>query len=195
MADEFTIERAIKGDTQAFRSLFSLYENKVFRTAYFILRDRQYAEDVVQNTFLQVYLKIGKLSNTKAFEAWLYKITVTQCSSLTRKINKLNVVSMDEGLTELDMPMSKTFDMPENKAIQKDIQRIIMVSIYSLPVKHRTVLTLFYYNNMSIREIADILSCSEGTVKSRLFYSKQELKKILTIHGIDIDDYDKEATV
>ena len=195
MTNEFTIERAIKGDIQAFRSLFSLYENKVFRTAYFILRDRQYAEDAVQNSFLQVYLKIGKLSNAKAFDSWLYKITVSQCSSLTRKINKLTVISMDEGLTELDMPMSKTFDMPENKVIQKDVQRIIMGCIYSLPLKQRTVLTLFYYNNMSIREISDILSCSEGTVKSRLFYSKQDLKKVLTAQGLDIDDYDKEATV
>jgi RNA polymerase sigma-70 factor (ECF subfamily) len=190
LIDESIIEKAKYGDKQAFRSIFHFYEQKVFSTAYFIMKDRQHAEDVVQEAFLKVYLKVHKLENNKVFEIWLYKITVNACSSFFRKLNKFNTTSIDENIMVEEFPIGGKFSLPDNILIRKEFQEKVMEVVYALPVKHRTVITLYYYNNMSIKEISNIVGCSEGTVKSRLFYGKKELKKAL-----DLEEEDKEDAI
>lgn len=190
MIDESILEKAKDGDKQAFRSIFNFYEQKVFSTAYFIMKDRQHAEDVVQEVFLKVYLKVHKLENNKVFEIWLYKITVNACSSFFRKLNKFSTTSIDENIMSEEFPISEKFSLPDNILIRKEFQEKVMEVVYALPVKHRTVITLYYYNNMSIKEISSIVGCSEGTVKSRLFYGKKELKKTF-----DLEEEDKEDAV
>lgn len=190
LIEESIIEKAKEGDKQAFRTIFRYYEQKVFSTAYFIMKDRQHAEDVVQEVFLKVYLKIHKLQNNKVFEIWLYRITVNLCSSFFRKLNKFSTSSIDEKIMVEDFLISEKFSLPDNILIRKEFQEKVMEVVYSLPVKHRTVITLYYYNNLSIKEISNIMGCSEGTVKSRLFYGKKELKK-----AFDLEEEDKEDVI
>lgn len=172
------IERIKEGDRDAFILIYNTYRSKVYSTAFFILKDCQYAEDVVQETFLQVYLKIYKLNAPEAFEAWLYKITVNYCFKLLKKDKKNNLLELDEKIS-INKPDRDELSVPDNIVIQNEMKDKIMHCIYGLPNKHRVVLTLFYFNNMSIKEIADIIDCSEGTIKSRLYYGKKILKNLL----------------
>jgi len=193
MLDEALIESVRNGNRYAFKTLFNIYENRVFRTAYLILRDRQYAEDVVQETFLQVYLKINNLKSIEAFDVWLYKITVNQCTNYQNKTKNVYSIEMDDTLEKnIIHPLKDTYDT-ENRLIEKETRQGIIHCMYSLPLKYRTVLTLFYYNELSIYEIAQIANCTEGTVKSRLFYGKKKLKKVLINSGFQVNDMEEEA--
>jgi RNA polymerase sigma-70 factor, ECF subfamily len=179
LIDAAIVKKAQNNDKQAFRFIFSSYRQKVYRTAYLILKDYQSAEDVVQETFLQVYLKLSKLSDPQAFERWLYRIAVNLCFDLMRKRGKTEIVPIDENTDKEIGVSSYNFNGPEDAAIKKDIQEKILESINSLTPKHSTVLILFYYNDFSIKEIAEIISSSEGTVKSRLHHGRKLLEEIL----------------
>ncbi len=163
-------------DKSAFIFIYNTYSQKIYNTAFFILKDYQYADDVVQETFLQVYLKIHKLHVAQAFETWLYKIAVSYCLKLLKNIKKTDMIVLDDNIDQFD---GNELNIPDNLIIQKETKVKIRQYIYSLSIKHRVVLTLFYFNNMSIKDIANIIECSEGTVKSRLFYGKKILKDLL----------------
>ena len=186
MIEEEVIKRAITNDKDAFRIIFNTYKHKVFRTAYLILKDSQYAEDAVQETFLQVHLQIHKLTNARAFEGWLYKINVNICFSIIKKSRKFDTMPIDDTIEDMLSSSEVDFDIPDNIILKKEMQSFIMESIYSLPVKCRTALTLFYFNNLSIKEIADISDCSENTIKSRLFYGKKVMKERLSKNNGDM---------
>ena len=186
MADADLIARVKNNDKQAFKVLFDTYRPNVYKTAFLILKDYHYADDVVQETFIQVFLKIHKLENMVAFEKWLYKIAVNLCLCIIRKNGKSKTTAFDEEMDKDIVRNNEGMFLPDDIAIQKETQDKIMECIYSLQVKHRTVLILFYFNNFSVKQIADIMGCSEGTVKSRLFYGKKLLKDDLIKNHSDI---------
>lgn len=169
------IERAKNGDRNAFVLIYKTYRSRVYSTAYFILKDYQHSEDVVQETFLQTYLNVHKLKELEAFEVWLYKITVNNCFKILKKNRKKHIVELNENIDKIDLD---ELSVPETIIIENELKTKIMECVYSLDDKHRVVLTLFYFNNLAIKDIADIISCSEGTVKSRLFYGKKVLRKL-----------------
>jgi RNA polymerase sigma-70 factor (ECF subfamily) len=187
LLNEDIINSAINRDRNAFRAIFITYREKIYRTAYLILKDHQHAEDAVQEIFLQVHLKIHKLTNSRAFDGWLYKITVNICYSMIRKLKKSEIVLLDENIEKAIRVEEVDFEMPDHVMLKKEVQTIIMECIYALPLKHRTVLTLFYFNNFTIKEIAEITEGNEGTIKSRLFYGKKVLKEMLIKQGEIID--------
>lgn len=187
MVDVVLIEKARKGDNEAFSELFNRYYQKILGTAYCILHDKQNAEDVAQETFIKVYAKINKLSSPQAFEVWIYRIAVNLCTSIFREANKSGEVQCTEQLDEIMQREINNIDTIGDSIADKEIYVIVMDSIRLLSEKHKVVLTLFYFNNMSLREIAEVLNSTEGTVKSRLFYAKKELRKLLLKQGISID--------
>lgn len=167
------LEGARDGDREDFIAIFHHYRQKVYNTAYFILKDHQYADDVVQETLLQVHLKIRKLSSLEAFESWLYKIAVNLCLKLLKKTKKLSTVAFND---EIDNNETNDMDGLDSMIVEQELVADMMNCIYLLPDKHRVVITLFYFNEMSVKDISEVLGCSEGTVKSRLFYAKKILR-------------------
>jgi RNA polymerase sigma-70 factor (ECF subfamily) len=182
------ITKAQSGDKQAFKVIFTSYRQKVYRTAFLILRDYQQAEDVVQETFMQVYLKLNKLSNPMAFKKWLYRITMNSCMEVMRKRKKNSLETPEDDLDAGTEKMAVDFNLPESKLIQKEQQMKIMECISKLSIKHRTVLILYYYNDFDVKEIAEIIGSTEGTVKSRLFYGRKLLREVLKAEGFDTED-------
>lgn len=190
MIDIELIERAIENDGYAFRIIFDKYKTKVYKTACLILKDGQYAEDVVQEAFLQVQLKLKKLSNPWAFERWLYKITINLCYEQIRKKGKKETTCIDEILEQQeDVMISDSYSLEET-VIQNELYRSINDKVNILSDKHRMVLVLFYFNELSVTEIAEILSTTEGTVKSRLFYARKLLKETLEKSKSDSPGYE-----
>jgi len=172
------IEKALNKDKAAFKRLYELYNSKVYRTAYIILDNSSIAEDVLQEVFMNLYQKGSKLKHYEAFESWLYKITVNSCMNYIKKSKKISFIGDNEVLDAIDkIDFEST---PEDLFIDEELASEIMAYIYELPTNHRATVILFYYNELSIKEIASIMNCSEGTVKSRLFYSKKFLKDKIT---------------
>jgi RNA polymerase sigma-70 factor (ECF subfamily) len=194
LIDVELIKAAQNRDRTAFKTLFATYKQKVYGTAYLILKDYQHSEDIVQETFLQVYLKLEKLQDPQYFERWLYKITVNLCLDAVRKLKKHQLSSLEEYIelqTDLSLADSNT---PETITVYKDIQKRILGCVYSLPSQYAAVLVLFYYNDFSIKEISDIVSCSEATVKTRLFRARKSLEQVLSREQLDIIDNSKGGT-
>jgi RNA polymerase sigma-70 factor, ECF subfamily len=178
LVNEDLILRAQEGNKHAFREIFSMYKQPVYTTAYLILKDCQYAEDIVQETFLQVYLKLSKLSNPAAFDNWLYKIAVNLSLESIRKRKKKEVLLEEEYIA---IYTKTAFDpnTPEDIAVNKDFQKKLLQHVYSLTPQYAAVLVLFYYNDFSIKQIAEITNSPENTVKTRLHRARKNLEEIL----------------
>ncbi|MGL5255536.1 MAG: RNA polymerase sigma factor [Proteocatella sp.] len=185
---EITAELVIKlqdGDKSAFEELFELYKVNAVKTAYLLTGNRALADDVVQETFVQCYLKIKDLKNPMQFKTWFFKI-------LTRIAWRMNTKEKSavpvENIFEV-LPYSNDESI-ENNFIKKETSKKIMAAIDNLDYKQRTVVLLYYYKEFSVSEIASILGCFEGTVKSRLYAARKNLKKSLDLLE---DNYIKEA--
>ena len=169
MTEEKTIEELKQGDISALERLYEKYSAQALRTAYLITSDRYMAEDILQESFIQCYKYIGSLKDNSAFKPWFYKI-LTRLAF--REIKRAKRILPVESIYEQDTAVSdKYFQNAEDSELYSYIDR--------LRPKLKTAVILFYYNEMSIKEIAETLSCREGTVKSRLSTARKQLKALI----------------
>lgn len=173
MEETELVKRMISGDRDAFDGIMELYQPKALRAAYLISGNYADSEDIVQETFVACYLNRDQIKNPEAFRSWFYKTLSRNAWQICRKKKK-------------EQPAEEIYPEEESvptellhQVILKEEEQVLYQAIESLPVKQRTVIVLYYYNELSIREIARACGCLEGTVKSRLFNGKARLKEIL----------------
>lgn len=166
------------GDTEAFTSLFRHYKKMVYRTAYLITGDREAAKDVLQEVFISVWKsrysfnpKLGK------FTTWLHRITVNHCARIRRKKN-ISFPSMEE-LNEKGLQPNENPASVEEVMINRVEYNNFLHALNELDSKHRTVVVLRYFNDLSCDEVAGITGIPLGTVKSRLHYALKSLRQTL----------------
>jgi len=192
MLDINTIEKIKNGDKQAFKELYGEYKEKVYKTTCMMLNDTSAAEDMVQEIFINIYLKIHKLNNNEAFNSWIYKITVNYCMRYLKKNSKLKY-TVDEEAVNYIIENNHSL-IPEEGLLVREFNREVMKLIYELSDSQRICIILFYYNQMSIKEIAAVMESSENTTKSRLFKAKKYLKRKLEMSeryekGVEFYEY------
>lgn len=142
----------------AVRVLFELYAQRVFQAAYYVLRDRAAAEDIVQDTFLAAMKSLDRLDNPERVEAWLVRIAINKACTEYGKRRKL--VTLDGRCGD---------DFVDPDGIVDLLNRLEMEqAIESLPEDYQVVLFLKYYRDLTTRQMAAFLDIPEGTVKSRL---------------------------
>lgn len=163
-----------RGDKDAFEALFNLYKTKAMRLAYLITNNQTLSDDITQEAFVQSYLNIKSLRNPQQFKTWFFKILTRLAWKMSTKEKKVIALDAITEPQEVDDRMNI-----ENDFIQKEKSEAIMAAIRQLELKQRTVILLYYYNDFSIAEIAQILGCFEGTVKSRLHSARKQLSKSL----------------
>ncbi|MBQ7795908.1 MAG: RNA polymerase sigma factor [Lachnospiraceae bacterium] len=173
MEETELVKRMIDGDMDAFDRLMEIYQPKALRVAYLISASYADSEDIVQETFVACYLNRHGLKNPEAFKGWFYKTLSRNAWRVCRK-KKREQPAEEIYPEEIEAPGEILSEI-----VMKEEETLIYEAICSLPVKHRTVLVLYYYNQMSIKEIAKVCGCLEGTVKSRLHHAKMKLKEIL----------------
>jgi len=157
--------RCRKGDTRAFELLYLKHEGLVFRNAMLMTNDREQAEDVLQDVFIAVWNARRSFNPKKAkFTTWLHKITMNRCIDNHRREQLLQPYSDEE---TIDLPGANS-DLPEEALINKLEYERLMRAVSQLDDKHRPALILRYFNNLSYRDIADVLNIPLGTVKSRI---------------------------
>ncbi len=163
------------GDMAAFEALFRQYERLVYRTAYLITGNRDTAEDALQEVFVSVWKSRHTYDPNKGkLTTWLHRITVNECSR--RKSRKVSTaISLDE--KGIDPPEIEHQSQPDDILINKQEYERLLKAMDSLDTKHRSILVLRYFNDLSYQEIAEALGIPLGTVKSRLNQSLKYLKE------------------
>jgi RNA polymerase sigma-70 factor (ECF subfamily) len=175
-SDEDLLARFRIGQKEAFGVLVRRYERELFGYLRRYLGDSDLADDVFQNTFLQLYTKIGHYEAGRPVRPWLYTIATHQAIDALRRQNRHQAVSLDQSREEL--PNGEVRSLVEllesrgagpSELIQGDERRdLVRASVDRLPDFLRQVVVLAYYQGLKYREIADVLNIPVGTVKSRL---------------------------
>lgn len=177
-ADEFKlIERCQTGDRDAFEELFYLYREDVFRFSYLVVRDATLAQDVVQEAFLKVFKSIGKFQFRSSFKSWLYRVVVNEAITLLRrrKIKEDLDPTPDISLGPAARNASHAWQ-PEEAALESEERHLLRWAIGQLDPVHRSVVVLKYFHEFSDTEIAAVIGCPAGTVKSRLHRARELLR-------------------
>ena len=187
MGDKELIERCQRGDIDSFSEIYSLYSKNALGTAYLIAGHKGIADDIVQETFIQCFLCIKKLKVPEAFDVWFYKILIRTGRSMVKKHNQ--VISVADRNIE-DLSTESGFDCGIHRSETRMAVRSALDKL-SLPLK--TVAILHYYNDMTVEEIAKVLGCLSGTVKSRLHNARKKLYSEL--NGVFHDDQEDRFNI
>ena len=172
------IQQSLAGDQSAFAQLVKKYQRSVHALAWRKIGDFHIAEEVTQDTFLQVYKKLGTLQDPHRFEGWLYRIASRQCHAWLRK-KRMQTQSLEE--TDIDLIEKTTYSQyiaeEQAKAATEAQRSIVHKLLARLRESERTVVTLHYFGEMTCEEISRFLGVSASTVKSRLRRARLRLKK------------------
>ena len=176
--DVALIQRILAGDENAFASLIEKYQQQVHAHALRKVRDFQAAEDITQETFLQVHQKLATLNDPAKFSGWLYAIVNHLCIAWYRK-NRLQTESLQEiHISEIETDAYSRYIATEHAKTTAEAQRELVKQLLTkLKESDREVITLHYFEEMTSSEIGEVLGVSENTIKSRLHRARQRLKK------------------
>jgi RNA polymerase sigma-70 factor, ECF subfamily len=174
-SDERLLADSLAGNDAAFRTLVDRYNQEVFQFVARFTRNATAADDVVQETFLQVYQSAGSFDPGRSFRPWLFAIAANKARDYLRSSARKKEVALSAGsasgtgdeVTLLDFLSNET--LPPSELLEADEQRDLVREIVSrMPDNLREVLVLGYYHHFAYKEIAEVLSVPLGTVKSRL---------------------------
>ena len=167
------------GDMTALAILVNRHKDLVYRVAMQITKNSDDASDVLQDAFLKVYDSINAFRQESAFETWLYRIVVNLSIDAVKK-QKRQQESMASLSEVSDVHQSQDIQQdPTRQAEKNELQEWVTQAVNSLSIKHRAVVILHELEGLSHPQIADILDCSEGTVRSRLHYARKRLRVLL----------------
>ena len=176
------IEQCRAGNEQAIESLIRTYETNIFRLAFSIVQDSFTASEITQETFLLALKSLRTYQEKSSLKAWLYTITVNTSKSYLRK--RKTIEKLLSTLTSIFQATSQAQPSPEEFVLQNERDEFLMKALDKLDEKHRMVVLLRYFQDLSVTEISEILSVSEGTIHSRLHYAREKLRENLSrFHG------------
>jgi RNA polymerase sigma-70 factor (ECF subfamily) len=173
--DAGLIEELCGDELNALGVLFDRYYPQVYRTAVAITRDNAVAEDIAQDCFLKLHQYANRIDTSLPLAPWLYRVTVNLSYTWISRRQKRRI-SLE---TLVDRLMSPPWHAPDQVAEQGETQKQIREAIGELHFNQRVVVVLHYLCGLSLEEIGEILDCPVGTVKSRLYYARENLRRRL----------------
>lgn len=179
-ANEALLSRCISEDPEAYRELFARYNRKIFNTAYRILGEESSAEDALQETLLNVYRGIANFRGDSKISTWISRITINVCLGMLRKGRNRQFVDLDDVSAVQLQAEATPFSDPLAHASMDELQSLVRETFRRMSGKQGVVVRLHDMEGNTIQEIAKIVHCPAGTVKSRLFYGRQEFKTIFS---------------
>ena len=177
------INQVVKGDQNAFGEIVELYKDKVFQLCFRMLGNRHEAEDMAQEAFVRAYVNIHRFNIQMKFSTWLYRIATNLCIDRIRKKKPDYFLDAEVAGTEgLNMYSIIADDsvLPEDEVESLELQETIQDEILKLPEKYRSVIVLKYIEELSLKEISNILDLPIGTVKTRIHRGREALRKQLS---------------
>ena len=170
--------KARNGNRMSFQELVSMFQEDIYRLAYYRTYSQMDAEDITQEVFVQAYRKLKSLNDTKRFRAWLYSIAVNRCNDFLRKRKYLSLLqfrsSQEHEIMEAGKGMSNNYN---DSIAKKKFWEQVRSLLDKLSTMEREVFTLRFMDHRNINEIAEIMDKSESTVKTHLYRALNKVRK------------------
>ncbi len=174
MKPKTIVQKLKNGDNEVLKLVYELFYKSTFQAALFITSDPNLAEDAVHDTFLKLRDKIDQLEDPSKLGAWLCRIAANIAKDLMS--DRVKCTSLVE---PLDKYQDKKLISPETVLLDKEAKQLIRQVIERLRPGYRQIIYLKYYEDMSVNEISKTLGLPAGTVKSRLFHARREIRKLI----------------
>lgn len=180
------IESAKRGDLESFDRIVLAYQQKVFNLAFRLLGEREEAEDLTQEVFINVFRHLSRFRGDAQFSTWIYQVTVNHCRNRLKYLKRRYqhaTESLDDPIVtaegEIEKDLRYEGDAPEDVLYRQQVQKLVQMALDKLRDDYREVIVLRDIQELSYHEISGILGLPEGTVKSKLHRARWELKDIL----------------
>lgn len=175
LSDEELMSLLAMGNKEVFAEIYDRYANKIFT---FLMRTLAYqtelAEDILQDIFIKIARAPEKFNTDRIFKPWLYAVAYNECKMHWRSAKN----KPHQDISQYDY-LPANHEMIDDTLHKKEMQLQIRKLVLEMDEPHRTVISLRYFDELSLKEIAEIMDTSEGTVKSRLFYGLKKLSLLL----------------
>jgi RNA polymerase sigma-70 factor, ECF subfamily len=189
MTDRELVERCRHADAEAFEVLVTRHQQRALNVAFQLLRDREDAMEVAQDAFVRIYRSIGEFRGGCEFTTWLHYIVVNLARNKHRwwhRRGRHAMLSLDSPIAtedgEVSQQMAAPDPPPDAEAVNREFLQRLEQETASLPMSFREVLVLRNIENLSYEEIAVVLECSVGTVKSRIARAREALRERMQAH-------------
>lgn len=179
-SDAIIVQRVQAGEVDAFDQLILKYRERLFAIIYNLTANREDAADLTQDTFIKAFQSISRFKGKSSFFTWIYRIAVNTTYTYLRR-NRLRrffsfeTINDELAPDEIVEALTAKSNLPREGAM-RELQEKLNEALQTLSLKHRTVVVLFEIESLSHQEIAEVMNCSVGTVRSRLHYAKQQLQ-------------------
>jgi RNA polymerase sigma factor (sigma-70 family) len=178
------VNGARNGDMHAYDQLVRRYQERIYATVYHMTSNHEDANDLAQETFIKAYSALKSFKGDSSFYTWVYRIAVNKTINFLK--SRKNKISLS--LNDMDFNIENDPDLvafvsdktPRRDAALSELQQKLNAAMQKLSEPHRMVVTLHDVQGLSHEEIANIMGCNVGTVRSRLFYARQQLQAYLT---------------
>jgi len=176
--DHELVKRFQNGEEGCFDELVKKYQNKIYALAYRMVHNSEDAWDLAQDTFVHAYHGLAKFKEKSTFYTWLYRICINLCINFTKQRAKSKTVNPPQADEQMVMntPARNT---PESDFYQSVLKTALATAIGQLPEKQRAVFLLRQYEGLKNEEIAKVVGCSVGAVKTHYFYAIKRLRNLL----------------
>jgi len=177
------VRRVKKGDFRAFDLLVLKYQSRVVATAFKYVKERQLAEDIAQEAFIKSYKSIDSFREESSFYTWVYRITVNTAKNyLVSAKRRDEVVISDLSEDDSFYPERSDVDSPQDLLKANELRDLIFETLSSLGEETRTALSLREFDGLSYEQIAEIVKCPVGTVRSRIFRGREMIEDVVGKH-------------
>ncbi len=181
--EDAIVRRAQEGDLVAYDELVRRYQERIYATLYHMTSNHDDANDLAQEAFIKGYQALKSFKGGSSFYTWVYRIAVNKTLNFLKSRKNRSMMS----LNDLDFDAEKDPDLvalisdktPRRDAVLAELQKKLNEAMLKLSEQHRLVVTLHDVQGMAHEEIAEIMECNTGTVRSRLFYARQQLQGYL----------------
>lgn len=164
---------SISSNEVFFEDIFNEYSDDVYKLAFTYVKRKDIAEDLVQEVFVKVYKNLDKFQNNSSIKTWIFSIAINQCKDYLRSAY-YRYIYLSEKISSVANGGTKT---PEELVLEEFGKHLLTKDVLSLPIKYREVIILYYFQELKIKEITDVLKVNENTIKSRLTRAKEIMKK------------------
>ncbi|MFZ5641905.1 MAG: RNA polymerase sigma factor [Bacillota bacterium] len=183
LSDEVLVEMCKQGDLAAFEQLVEKHQSRVYTIAYRYMGNYADASDLAQEAFIKIYRSLGSYRGEASFQSWMYRLVTNACMDELRRRGRAKTVSIEELMeNKKGLTMSRVTTksrLPEDAVIRRELQREVQNVLNTLSDEHRAIVVMRDIQGYSYEEIAELLQCSLGTVKSRLNRARHVLKEKL----------------
>ena len=173
------VERAKMGDQQAIAALYEKTSRKAYYLSLQLVKDQDQAQDILQDAFLKVFTNLNMLQQPENFQGWLDTIVINKSKDYLKKKKPVlfsQMTGAEEPDSEPDFEDERGYFSPEKQVDYQETKRLVQEMIDRLPEEQRMAVVLYYLENLSVGQIARLMECSEGTIKSRLNYGRKSIK-------------------